>query len=134
MLTSFQEYMDIDFSANIDCTNNGKCSECGDCCSNRLPMSQKEINQIKIYIKEHGIKEQTESNNVLAIKTIDLQCPFLSRTQTKERCMIYPVRPLVCREYMCNCGEVFQPSKELRNGKYINRDVRREFYGSGSLN
>ena len=41
-----------------DFTKDGKCSSCGQCCSNLLPLSNNEIRKIKEYIKKHGIKEQ----------------------------------------------------------------------------
>lgn len=41
-----------------DFTFNGKCSNCGQCCSNLLPLSDSEVKRIKQYIKKHNIKEQ----------------------------------------------------------------------------
>ena len=39
-------------------TVNEKCSSCGNCCSNILPMSSKEIDTIKKYIKKNEITER----------------------------------------------------------------------------
>ena len=41
-----------------DKTQDGKCSNCGQCCSDLLPLSEKEVRAIKKYISEHHIKEQ----------------------------------------------------------------------------
>ena len=41
-----------------DFTINGKCSGCGNCCANFLPVSNVEVDRIRRYIKKHGIKEQ----------------------------------------------------------------------------
>ena len=38
-------------NGTYDFTNNGECIQCGACCSNYLPMTQKEIATIRRYIK-----------------------------------------------------------------------------------
>ena len=43
-----------------DCSNNGKCSQCGECCSNFLPVSQKEIEIIQDYVLKNNIKPQKQ--------------------------------------------------------------------------
>lgn len=113
---------------NYDCTVNGKCSGCGDCCSNRLPLSQKEINQIKIYIKKHNIVEQKHGIFVLSRATIDMTCPFMDSTAKDHKCTIYPVRPQICREYMCNKGETFMPSSAVLDGNHHNIFMRETFF------
>ena len=85
-----------------DFTKNGKCSECGGCCSDLLPMTTKEINTIRRYIEKHHIQKQLHGTNVLAKPTYDCQCPFLDLTKSKEKCLIYEVRPQICREFVCN--------------------------------
>lgn len=89
-------------TTTTDFTNNGKCVGCGACCSNTLPMSEKEIRNIKHYIGLNNIKEQVRIFNVLSEKPVaDLLCPFLSNDD-KDRCVIYDVRPEICRIYKCN--------------------------------
>ena len=112
---------------NYDCTINGKCSGCGDCCSNRLPLSQKEINQFKVYMKKHNIVEQKHGLLVLATESIDMTCPFMDTNSKDHKCTIYPVRPQICREYMCNKGKRFIPSKLVLDGKHHNVFVRETF-------
>lgn len=110
-----------------DNTVNGKCSNCGDCCSNRLPLNQSEINTIKQYIKKQGIKPTIRTCNVTALPTIDLRCPFLD--ETKElKCKIYPVRPQICKEFICNQGRVFVPSKAVLDDEHHNINVRETFF------
>ena len=113
---------------NYENTIGGRCVECGDCCSNRLPMSQKEINQIKVYIKKHNIVEQKHGVCVLSLPTIDTICPFLNNAVKTHKCTIYPVRPQVCREYKCDCGKQFHPSKLVLDGKHHNVFVRETFF------
>lgn len=40
-----------------DLTDNGKCTQCGACCSNALPMTEDEISVIRRFVKKYHIKE-----------------------------------------------------------------------------
>lgn len=86
----------------VDNTNHGKCVGCGECCSNILPLTEKEIKEIKEYIKQNNIKEDKilyPTRTVL----IDMTCPFLIKNKTtNKRCKIYKVRPKICRYFKCN--------------------------------
>lgn len=77
----------------IDNTCNGKCSKCGECCSNYLPITQSEGEKIMEYVLEHKI----HPNRAKLIMENKLQCPYFN-----GRCMIYEVRPLICKEFYCN--------------------------------
>lgn len=79
-----------------DFTCNGKCSNCGQCCTDFLPLSRKEVKRIKAYIKKHRIKEQRHN----ALMKTDLTCPF--RDETNKKCLIYEVRPDICKTFICN--------------------------------
>lgn len=76
-------------------TKNGKCSSCGNCCTALLPMKKEELKAIKRYVKRKHIK---------AVKheavDLDLSCPF--RDDEKRICMIYEVRPFICKTFVCN--------------------------------
>lgn len=73
-----------------DFTKDGKCSQCGQCCANFLPMSEKELKRIKLYVKKHHIKPQ---KHILptADAAIDFTCPL--RNDAEKKCMCYEVRP-----------------------------------------
>jgi Fe-S-cluster containining protein len=77
-------------------TLDGKCSNCGRCCSNVLPVSNHEIKVIKAYMKKHHITEACFPENDVHIRT----CPF--RDNEKKRCVIYLVRPVICQVYQCD--------------------------------
>lgn len=108
-----------------DYTVNGKCSNCGECCSNCLPMSTEEVKRIKAYIKKHNIKEQRHNGMV----GIDMTCPF--RDERNRKCLIYEIRPAICRSFMCNHTHEDIMKAKLDTHK-INRAVfmRSEFYGN----
>lgn len=79
-----------------DFTINGKCSGCGSCCTDFLPVSTYDISRIKSYVKKHKIKEQ----RVNITSGFDLTCPF--RDNANRKCLIYDVRPEICRSFKCD--------------------------------
>lgn len=127
MKTCSYDEMKRDYENGVyDFTKDGKCIACGNCCSNILPMSGKEIETIRRYIKKNGIKEQ---RHLLPIpgKAIDMTCPFLNMG-VKLKCTIYEVRPLICREFCCN--KDMQPVKSKIGTKdYAPIFVRETFFG-----
>lgn len=108
-----------------DFTIDGKCSSCGACCSNLLPLSEQEVNRIKAYIKKHGIKEQRHN----FVVGVDMTCPF--RDERNKKCLIYNIRPAICREFMCNHSHEDIMRAKL-NYHEKNRVVfmRSEFFGN----
>lgn len=109
-----------------DFTNDGECSKCGNCCGRILPLSKKEIDIIRNYIKKHDIKEK---KNIFPYKNklIDFTCPF--RDNTLKICTIYKVRPKICKEFICNDEERAKVNRKnllKENRKVI--DMRKEFF------
>lgn len=94
MLADFQ-------NGTYNFTCNGKCSCCGECCSNIIPISNKEIKDIKRYIVKHKI-ERVNHRPAVCNDFLDMTCPFLDPDGGNEKCRIYPVRPYVCREFICD--------------------------------
>ena len=56
-------------------TQNGKCTGCGSCCSNFLPLTQGEIESIHKYIRQHNIKECRQISPAAASE-MNLNCHF----------------------------------------------------------
>lgn len=108
-----------------DYTVNGKCSGCGECCSNLLPLSEYEIKRIKDYIKKHNIKEQRHN----ALVGVDMTCPF--RDEANKKCLIYEIRPAICKQFMCN-----HTIEDIEKAKFdFHKDrrpvcMRNEFFGN----
>lgn len=113
-----------------DYTENGKCVGCGACCSAMLPVSGKEIKGIRRYIKKNHIQEQ-QHNYPVKNHALDLTCPFLNDSKRNNKCEIYPVRPEVCRSFMCNDPNGARRSKKLLHKKYEPVDMRKLFFGDG---
>lgn len=82
-------------------SKNGECANCGACCTDCLSISDTEVRTIKEYVKQNDIKPFNHADKD-AHNTIDFLCPFLNTDAGKEKCMIYPVRPKICRIYSCD--------------------------------
>ena len=94
-----------------DCSNNGTCSKCGECCSNFLPVSQSEINKIQKYVIANKIRPQSQ----MLVMRNTLTCPYYNG----KKCLIYEVRPLICKEFYCYKKPDIEMAKKFQNEKYI---------------
>lgn len=84
---------DLDITSNC---KNGRCSNCGECCTDFIPLTKAEVKNIKAYIKKNNIKE----NVYVDEEHFDLRCPFYLK-DNEHHCAIYPVRPTICRSFKC---------------------------------
>lgn len=112
-------------SGVYDFTDDGKCTQCGACCSRYLPMTQKEADVIHRFVKKHDIKEFKHLFPV-SNDTFDMTCPFMDDSKQKEKCRIYSVRPEICKQFICS------KEKKPFNGhwqQYSIVNVRSEFFG-----
>ena len=127
-VVSFLEFVNREMKDNVyNLTKDGKCTGCGACCSNLLPLSQKEIREIRRYIKKHHVTECLHAipQNVV----LDMTCPFLDESKSCDKCKIYDVRPMICRKFICDSE---QRAKLTRSEVWQTRrvvDVRAEFFG-----
>lgn len=130
-MTNMEEIISDCAHGSYDFTVNGKCSGCGQCCSNHLVMSDNEIAFIRHYVKKNKIHPV---NHIPAILNCDDDvedgmCPFLDTTKKEKKCLIYDVRPEICRMYKCNnesewdIGNLFF----FKRARCVN--VRKEIFG-----
>lgn len=120
-----------DCGSITDFTQNGECSGCGNCCGNILPISDVEIKRIRVYVKNHDIKEQV-CRFPTSEPIIDMQCPF--RDESARRCTIYPARPAICRDFRCDKPKKkILADKAMYHGKYSPVDMRSVFFGRKSF-
>lgn len=109
----------------------GKCSNCGQCCSNILPISDVEILRIKKYIEKHEIAEQI-LRYPMNQPVLNMKCPF--RDDSQKKCLIYEVRPAICRDFQCDKPQKkIYADRDLYHGKYAAVDMRSVFYGKRSF-
>lgn len=117
--------MGLDHVNVTDFTKDGQCSNCGQCCSSVLPLSAREVERIHAYCRTHKVKEQHRHG----LQGIDLSCPF--RDEAGRRCLIYAVRPDICRAFLCN-----QSPEDIRRQKRLFHEsrglvfMRGEFFGN----
>jgi Fe-S-cluster containining protein len=88
-------------------------------------MSNDEVQKIKAYMRKHTIKEQRHNY----LTGIDLTCPF--RDEANRKCLIYSVRPWICRQFMCNHTQKdIERAKIEAHTKYRPVLMRAEFFGN----
>lgn len=122
-----------DMEAGVfDYTKNGECSNCGNCCSDFLPISPEEIRRIEKYIKKHGIKEQKHFLPLASFPQADFTCPF--RNNDERKCVIYPVRPAICKDFRCDKPrKKIEADKTMYHGLYAPHSMRMTFFGGEDL-
>lgn len=81
-----------------DNTCEGKCSHCGECCGIFIPFTDNELDLINKYVHKHNIQPQNRINAMTG--DFDARCCFYDKNN--KMCTIYPVRPYVCRDFICN--------------------------------
>ena len=116
--TTIAEILDNIVKGNAKITDNsicGECSKCGECCSNFLPVSQNEINTIQEYVIQNNIKPQMQ----MLVMQNRLCCPYYNG----QKCLIYDVRPLICKEFYCNKAMNMYIAEKFKNDKYITVDM-----------
>ena len=117
-----------DMNAGVyDFTKDGKCSNCGQCCSDFLPISAEEIKKIKTYIRRNNIKEQKHFIPAAVPPALDLICPF--RDNANRKCVIYEVRPAICRDFRCDKPrKQIEADKAMYHGLYAPHSMRMTFF------
>lgn len=113
-----------------DFTVDGKCSNCGECCSDFLPLTIREIDIIKAYVKKYKIKEEIHSNVLEVSDSIQMTCPF--NDKKNHKCNIYKVRPSICKVFICNkpFDQILKTKKEYFQNNYRKPTSLREvIYG-----
>lgn len=116
MFSTMKEYIESDKNVE-NFTTDGVCSKCGQCCGAILPVTQQEIDRIKKYIAKNNIKP-VQTLKIFATRTTDMTCPFYS----KNECLVYEVRPRICKDFICNKTAEGCISKEIK-GNYKNIEI-----------
>ena len=77
----------------------GQCSNCGECCTETLPLTKGELLRLKQYAAKHKLKEHRQAP-FWDWHSVDLTCPF--RNQQTKKCEAYQARPYICRTFICS--------------------------------
>ncbi len=116
--TTLAEILKTVFSGNVKIIDNsicGQCSKCGECCTNLLPVSQEEVDIIQKYVIENKIRPQKQ----MLVMQNRLTCPYYNG----KKCLIYEVRPLICKEFYCYKKPTAEIAKKFSAREYITVDM-----------
>lgn len=116
--TTLADILKTVFSGNVKITDNsicGQCSKCGECCTNLLPVSQEEVDIIQKYVMENKIRPQKQ----MLVMQNRLTCPYYNG----KKCLIYEVRPLICKEFYCYKKPTAEIAKKFSTRRYITVDM-----------
>jgi len=112
--TTLADIVDAIVKQNVKITDNslgGKCSCCGECCTNFLPVCQEEVNAIQKYVVENDIKPQKQ----ILVMQSRLTCPYYDG----KKCLIYEVRPLICKEFYCYKKPTAELGRKFQEKEYV---------------
>lgn len=116
--TTLKEILKTTLEGNIQITDNsvcGQCSKCGECCSNILPVSQEEVNEIQKYVIKNNIKPQMQ----MLVMQNRLACPYYDG----KKCLIYEVRPLICKEFYCYKKPDIDMARKFNKEEHVTVDM-----------
>lgn len=127
-LGSFKNFLKSYENGVYDFTVNGKCSQCGNCCSNILSVTEKELSIIRNYVNVNNIKP-VDHTKILNNCTFDMVCPFLDTAKEKEKCRIYQVRPRICRDFTCSKDRIIRKESVSYLKNCMDVFLREEIFG-----
>ena len=116
--TNLKEIIEYIVKDDIKITDNsccGNCSKCGECCTNFLPVTQKEIEIMQDYVIVNKIRPQKQ---MLVVQN-RLTCPYYDG----KKCLIYEVRPLICKEFYCYKKPTAELANKFEKDTYITVDM-----------
>lgn len=116
--TTLKEILENMLNQKVKITDNsicGHCSKCGECCTNFLPVTQKEIDIIQEYVIANKIRPQKQ----MLVMQNRLTCPYYNG----KKCLIYEVRPLICKEFYCYKKPTAELGEKFLKEKYITVDM-----------
>ena len=116
--TNLKEIIEHIVKDDIKITDNsccGRCSKCGECCTNFLPVTQKEIEIIQDYVIANKIRPQKQ----MLVMQNRLTCPYYNG----KKCLIYEVRPLICKEFYCYKKPTAKFGNKFIEEEYITVDM-----------
>lgn len=112
----------------------GKCKKCGKCCRNIMFSTCdgyiKSIEEFKEMQKKHRhyrnytLTGKVENKGTFQDGALTFTCRFISKN---NKCMIYPIRPIHCRDYPTISSELVYNGVELLDDCGFYYDVDKDF-------
>ena len=104
--SSVSEFLQHQINGKVIDLKNPNCNNCNECCSLLSMITPEEYNFYLKYfstdkkgreIFKQGVTRWVEVGRKL--NSFNMMCPFISKT---KRCLIYQIRPKVCKEFHCS--------------------------------
>ncbi|MBP3914591.1 YkgJ family cysteine cluster protein [Clostridium sp.] len=104
--SSVSEFLQHQINGKVVDLKNPNCNNCNECCSLLSMITPEEY---QFYLKyfstdkkgreifKQGVTRWVEISRKL--NSFNMMCPFISKT---KRCLIYQIRPKVCKEFHCS--------------------------------
>ena len=104
--SSVSEFLQHQINCKVVDLKNPNCNNCNECCSLLSMITPEEY---QFYLKyfstdkkgreifKQGVTRWVEISRKL--NSFNMMCPFISKT---KRCLIYQIRPKVCKEFHCS--------------------------------
>jgi Fe-S-cluster containining protein len=124
----------INMSKYTNYTHKGECTRCGHCCTDvGLPMTKQEVMEIVHYIQVHKIRpvnrkwiQELKKNKSAEGLILDIRCCFYD--PINFRCLIYEVRPSICKKFKCSQQEKTIEKNKLKHHKIADFNHSDETY------
>lgn len=102
---------------------NPNCKNCNECCTITASVSKTELKAMKRYITRHKDIKKLINKNIEGMVGLgaSMYCPFSDR-ETKK-CLVYKVRPEVCKEFHCSKEKTEKFKRIVRSNKFIIGDL-----------
>ena len=112
----------------------GKCKRCGRCCRNILFSTKegyikdenifKDMQKKYHYYKNFRISGKIENKQDFQNGALTFECKFISKN---NKCLIYPIRPIFCRDYPNINPELIYNGVEMLDECGFYFDVNKKF-------
>ena len=112
----------------------GKCKRCGRCCRNILFSTKegyikdenifKDMQKKYRYYKNFRISGKIENKQDFQNGALTFECKFISKN---NKCLIYPIRPIFCRDYPNINPELIYNGVEMLDECGFYFDVNKKF-------
>lgn len=112
----------------------GKCKRCGRCCRNILFSTEegyikdenlfKDMQKKYRYYKNFRISGKIENKQDFQNGALTFECKFISKN---NKCLIYPIRPIFCRDYPNINPELIYNGVEMLDECGFYFDVNKKF-------
>ena len=120
--SSVGEFLQHQINGKVVDLKNPNCNNCNECCSLLSMITPEEYNFYLKYfstdkkgreIFKQGVTRWVEVGR--RSNSFNMMCPFISKT---KRCLIYPIRPRICKEFHCSPSLNKLDKSSIENSKH----------------